>query len=125
MLAQEQGQSHVLDGGELGHELAELEQEAEALPPQEGAVGLAAVVDAAPVEANLALVRHEDAGEAVQQRRLARAGRAHDGQDLALGDGEIDAPQGRRGAERAVEADLRWLELTAARLDEIAQEVAR
>ena len=35
----------------------------------------------------------------MQQGRLARAARAHDGHDLAAGNGQVGAPQGRRLAE--------------------------
>ena len=91
--AEQQRQRDVLRGGQLGDELAELEHEAEAVPAQAAALGLGHGVDPGPVEEDLAGVGHQDAGQAVQQRRLARAARAHDGEDLAGVHGDAGAAQ--------------------------------
>ena len=80
---EQQRQGDVLLGGQLGHELAELEDEAEAITPQPGALPLPHGVEALAVEVDLAGVGDEDARQAVEQRRLARAARAHHGDDLA------------------------------------------
>ena len=64
-------------------------------PAQRAALGLAERRRCgAPSKLHLAGVGHEDAGQAVQQRRLARAARAHDGEDLA-------APRSARSAPRS------------------------
>jgi hypothetical protein len=98
---QQQRQGHVLDRRQLGDELAELEHEPEAPPAQLGAGAVAHPVDAVPVEPDLARVGRQDAGQAVQQGRLPRAARAHEGDDLAGGDLDVGAPQGLGGPERA------------------------
>ena len=53
-------------------------------------------------------VRLVEAGQAGEQRRLARAGRPGDGDDLSALDGERDAPQRERlvvaGVEEAIQA---------------------
>ena len=51
-----------------------------------------------PVVDDRAGVRRDDAGDAVQQRRLARARRPHDRHDLAGGDVELGAGERRRCA---------------------------
>jgi len=78
-----------------------LEHDAEIAPVRRGAHHL----DAA--EAQAAGVRPGEAGEDHQQRGLARAGRAQQGQELAAGDVEVDAVE-RRGAAVALDeaADL-------------------
>ena len=70
--AQQQRQRDVLLGGQLGDELAELEDEPEPVAAQGAAPVLAQGVDPPPGEPDLAGVGHQDAGQAVQQRRLAR-----------------------------------------------------
>ena len=89
-------QRDVLLGGQLGHELAELEDEAEAITPQPGALRLPHRVEALAVEVDLTGVRDEDARQAVEQGRLARAARAHHGDDLAALHREA-GPAKRRG----------------------------
>ena len=49
----------------------------------------------------MAAVGHRDPGQAVEQRRLARATRAHDRDDLAGGEREVDAAQ-RLGLSEAL-----------------------
>ena len=93
---EQQRQGDVLLGGQLGHELAELEHEAEPVAAQRAARGLAERVDPAAVEVHLAGVGHEDPGQAVQQRRLAGPARPHDGEDLAG-----RRPPGRAAQRRA------------------------
>jgi hypothetical protein len=46
--------------------------------------------DAAPIDADLAVVRLVDAGDQAEERRLAGAVRADHAHDLALVDGEIE-----------------------------------
>ena len=54
LAVEEQRQRHVLDRRQLRDELAELEHEAERRAPQPAALGVAQLVDAAPVERDLA-----------------------------------------------------------------------
>ena len=49
--------------------------------------------DALPIDPDFALVRRDQAVDAAQQRGLAAAGRADDGDDLALADLEIDTAE--------------------------------
>ena len=73
---------------------------------QHRALVLAQVVDAAAGEAHLAVVGLEDAGEAVQQGRLARPRWAHDRPAISpAATGEVDAPQRGGRTERAVDVD--------------------
>src|ERR1019366_6210837 len=68
---EQQRQRDVLLGGQLRHDLAELEHKAEAISPQPGTLRLPHRVDALAVEVALAGVGDEDARQAVEQRRLA------------------------------------------------------
>ena len=56
-----------------------------------------------PSNVDLAPGRAGDPRQAVQERRLARAARAHDGDDLAGGQPEVDPPQGGRLSEFLVD----------------------
>ena len=109
---QQQWQRHVIGGGEFGHELPELEHKAERGTPQPGALSLAHRVQHLAVEQRLACVRGEDPGQAVQERRLARAARAHDREDLALADRYARAAQ-RGGLTECLE-DAACLDQAAA-----------
>ena len=80
---EQQRQRDVLLGRQLRHELAELEHEAEAITPQPRALRLPHGVESTAVEVDFAGIRDEDARQAVEQRRLARAARSHHGEDLA------------------------------------------
>ena len=81
--AEQERQRDVLLSGELGDELAELEDEAEAISAQPGALLFAHRVESLAVEGDLTGVRDEDAGQTVEQGRLARAARPHHREDLA------------------------------------------
>ena len=69
--AEQQRQCDVLRGGQLGDELAELEDEPEPVPAQRAALRLGHGVDPATVEPDLAGIGYQDPGQAVQQRRLS------------------------------------------------------
>ena len=97
--AQEQRKRDVFLGAQFGHELAELEDEAEAITTERTAFLFSQGVDARPREPDLAGVRDENAGEAMEQGRLARAARAHDSENFASGDREVGSAQRRRLAE--------------------------
>ena len=68
---EQQRQRDVLLGCQLRHELAKLEHEAEVIAPQPRALRLPHGIDSLAVEVDLAGIWDEDAGEAVEQRRLA------------------------------------------------------
>src|SRR5882672_2143206 len=58
---------------------------------------------APPVERHLAARRSQQAADALEQRRLAAAGRPDDADELALADREVDvADRARRALARAV-----------------------
>jgi hypothetical protein len=60
-------------------------------------LGVAEPADRRPVDEDLAGGGPVEAGEDVHERRLARAGRAHDGGELAACDVERDAAEGVDG----------------------------
>ena len=66
--AEQQRQRDILFCRQFRHELAELEDETEAIAPQTGALRLPHGVDALVVEVDRTRVRDEDAGEAVEER---------------------------------------------------------
>ena len=93
---QPQWQLDVLDEGELGHEVAELEHEAHPPQPQVGASALAEGVDPLPAQTDLSAAWSEQAGEQVQEGHVSLALRlslADPGRTLT--DGEIDAAVAR------------------------------
>ena len=57
---------------------------------QRGEIALGEPVDALAGNLDLAGVGAIDAAEQVEQRRLARAGRPHDGDEIAAGDRQIE-----------------------------------
>ena len=77
--------SDVLDGGEPGKQRELLEHHA--------AIG-AGWPDRGAVEAQFAAARRLEAADDVQERALAAAGRAHDGNELVLVDGQRQAIDG-------------------------------
>ena len=93
---EQQRQCDVLRRGQLGDQLSELEQHPELGAPQPGPHPLRPGVEPVLAVEHLAGVGPQDAGQAVQQRRLAAAARPGDGDDLALGDVDVDAAQGGR-----------------------------
>ncbi len=88
---QQQRQRGVLRRGQLADQQALLEDEAELVPAQRAALGLAELVDAVSVQRYLALVRTQDPGQHVQQRRLPRAGWSDDRQHFAGADVQVYA----------------------------------
>ena len=92
------GQVHrerdVLEGRERRHQVERLEDEAEAVAPQlrELLVVQRGEVDVA--DEHLALGELVEPGEGVHERRLAGAGRAHDGGELPGVELDVDAVEG-------------------------------
>jgi hypothetical protein len=91
----------VFERGERGDELIGLEDEADGLAADLGELVLGEIADCGPVEMDVAGGGRVKAGEEAQERGLAAAGRAHDGDELAPGDGEVEALEDVYGA-RAV-----------------------
>ena len=92
--AQLQRQGHVLLGRERRQQVERLEDEAHPLAADDRAL---VVVERGQIDAfeqHLAAAGRFDAAEDVQQGALARARRAHDRQQFALADLEVDAAQG-------------------------------
>ncbi|MGX1471798.1 UNVERIFIED_CONTAM: hypothetical protein RKD50_000606 [Streptomyces canus] len=90
-------QRHVLLGGQLRQQLAELEHEPEPLAAQGAELVLAQVVDALAAQQHLTAVGSDDPSESVQQCGLAGPGRAHDRQRVALVGLHIHPGQGGGG----------------------------
>ena len=84
----------VLDRGQRRHEVERLEDEAEPVAPQQCELLLAGVRDVDVADRHRAAVESVEAGHAVHERRLARAGGAHDGGELAGGEVDVDAVEG-------------------------------
>ena len=87
---------HVVGGVEERQQVVELEDEADLLQPQPAQIAPqpAAVVDQLAVQAHASARRIEDAADDVEQRGLARAGRAAQGDHLAGAHVERDVAQG-------------------------------
>ncbi len=83
----------VLLRGEHRQEVEELEDEADVLAPELRQVVVAERRDLGSGDRHGAARRLVEPGEGVHERRLARAGRAHDGDELARLDVERDAAQ--------------------------------
>ena len=88
---QQQRQLDVLDGVQHRDEVIELEDEADVAAAPVGQLALGQRRQIGARDRDLARGDAVDAGDQVQQRRLARAGRAHQRDELALGHVEVDA----------------------------------
>ncbi len=87
------GHGHVLDRGELGQEVVKLEDEPDGLVAQRGEARAAERGGGLAVEKDGTAGGQVEGADAVQERRLAGARGADDGDELALVDVERDAPQ--------------------------------
>src|SRR5690606_24729626 len=90
-------EGEVLERGGRGHEVEGLEDEADlgAARLREPALGERG--DLGPGEDDAAGGRGVEAGKAVHERRLARAGRAHDGCEAAALEVDVDAVESADG----------------------------
>jgi hypothetical protein len=79
----------------VGYKVEELEHEADLATPQTRELRLAHAVDPLAIEPDLSRRRSIEAGEQIEQSRLAAAARAHDRDELASLDRQVDAPKGR------------------------------
>src|SRR5450755_1843787 len=87
---QVQGQGHVLHAGERGQEIEELEDETDFVAPETGERVVGEPGDGLAVDADLASGRAVQAADQIEERGLAGAGGADDGNHLAARDLEID-----------------------------------
>src|SRR5690606_15608325 len=87
------GEGDVLRGREGGHEVEVLEDVADAAAPQPSAAVLVERVDLLARDLDRARRRRVEPAREGQERRLARARGAHDGDELAEAHLEVDAPQ--------------------------------
>jgi hypothetical protein len=71
--AEQQRQQDVLLGGQRRHQVERLEDEAQALPAQQGELLVGQFRDQRVADASVAPADRVEPGHAVQQRRLARA----------------------------------------------------
>ena len=89
----EQRQLDVLDGAEHRQQVVELEDEAHLAGAELRALVVGQLVDVLAVDEDQAAIDGVEAAQAVEERRLAAAGRAHDRDHLAARDAENDTPR--------------------------------
>ena len=94
--AQHERQRDVFHRGQFGQQLARLEDEAERVAAQCGALGVGHGGEVGAAELHGAGGGRDDAGERVQQRGLAGAGGAHHSHGLAGVQREVDAVERER-----------------------------
>ena len=90
---EQQRQLDVALGGEHRHEVVELEHEADVVRAPAGELAAAELIDAAAADADLARGRLIESADEIEERRLARARRTHERDEVALGDVEIEPVQ--------------------------------
>src|SRR5690606_18284804 len=114
--ADQQRQFDVLNCREHREQVVELEDEAHLPGPELGALVVRERRGVGAIDQDLALVDRVQSRQAVEQGRLATAGRSHDRDHLAALDGQVDAVQGSH-ADLPGAVDLR----DAARFDDRAR----
>ena len=97
--ADERWHHHVLQGGEFGQELVELEDEAHVLVAEGGALGVAELHDVYPVDDDAAAVGLVEGSHYLQEGGLACAACADDADDFAPLYVEVDALEHLKVAE--------------------------
>src|SRR5918999_1867165 len=105
----------VLGGGQGRDQVELLEDEAQRPQPQLGQGGVAEPLEGPAVEADRAAARPIERPEELQERRLAGAGRAEDGDELAAPDGEGEGVEGQHPGRVLTEEPGRGLELVGRR----------
>src|ERR1700686_2912924 len=92
-LGQQQGQFDIAFGAQHRHQVVELEHEADVVcaPARELAAG--ELVDAAAADHDLPGARPIETADQIEKRRLARAGRTHQRDEVALGNVQSEAVQ--------------------------------
>ena len=96
--ARRDGQRDVLGRGQRRHQVEVLEDEADAVAPQPGEPGVVELPDVLTAHVGRARGRPVQARHAVHERRLARAGRAHDGREPAALECHADVASARTAA---------------------------
>ena len=91
----EQRKLDVLDRAQHRHQVVELEDEPHVSRAVVGALAVGHLRQGRPLDQDLALVDGVEPGEAVEQRRLAAAARAHDRHHLAACKRQVDTTEGR------------------------------
>src|SRR5436190_10456653 len=94
-IRQEQRQLDILECGEHRNQVVELENESDIPRAPGGERPLGQTADVGAADADAAARRAIDAGEQIEQRRLARSGRPHQPQEIAGGHGDRDALEHR------------------------------
>lgn len=89
-----EGQADVLLQSQCVQQIEVLEDEAQLLPPEAGQFGGGQIGDILSVQQDMPRADGIDGGDAVQQRGLAAAGGAHDGDEFPLLYFEADAVEG-------------------------------
>ena len=101
-----QRERDVLERGERGDEVVGLEDEADLVAAQIVSCLSLKVARSSVADEDLAGGERVEPGEAVHERRLARAGRAHDGREPAVLEVDGDAVEGAHlGVAGAVDLD--------------------
>src|SRR5438105_8078450 len=77
----------------LFRSVVELEHEADVVRAPAGELAAAELIDAAAADADLARGRLIESADEIEERRLARARRTHERDEVALGDVEIEPVQ--------------------------------
>src|SRR5206468_11062553 len=100
------GQGDVLGRGQGAHQVVGLEAEPDLVPAQTGELLVAQAAEFDVANVDLPGGDGVEAGQAVHERRLARARRAHDGAELAGGEPDGNAVEGPDlGVALAVDLD--------------------
>src|SRR5438874_241147 len=88
---QQQRQLDVLERRQHGNQVVELKDEADVARAPRGQRAFREAADLGAADANRAARGTIDAGQQVEQRRLARSRRPHQPEEIAFGDGDRDA----------------------------------
>src|SRR5262249_59368446 len=88
------GDEDVLQPGQVGQQVEELEDEADVIAPEPGQLRLAQAAEVGPTHGYAAGARLVKPGDEVEERGLAAARRSHDGRELAALDRQRHAVQG-------------------------------
>src|SRR5262249_3930225 len=91
LASEQERQGDVLDGRQCRQQVEKLEDEADARAPQQRAFLVGESTQVAASEEGLPARRRIEGAHQMHQRRFARTGRPHDGDELASVDAQTDA----------------------------------
>ena len=91
---EDQGHGHVVDGVVGGDQVERLEHVADVVAAEVGQLAARELGQVVPDDLDAALARLVERADHVEQRALAGAGRAHDGEVLAAEDVQVHVAQG-------------------------------